>query len=614
MTEHLLLVAIGPVQDFIAQARRTRDLWHGSHLISELSRAVARSLSGSGARLLVPALDPGDLGLVECWTPIRPTTGAPPDAVANKIWALVPTHESPRRISELARDALKQCMREQAAKVWAKLGEQLPVESEAVWHEQVDDALEFVAGWLAIGDRAFGEVRAELDDAVSARKRLRDFRPWTQQRGSVRKSSLDGARETVLPDARKRPRQRAFLQRKFGLGESEELDAIGLIKRAGAEPEHFIPLVNVALAPWLAWATRHHEAAVEACRSACRDLGVQRIDSPTLADDFRFEASILLPDRWPALEREQGYDEPKRQTQWEATKAAVLGLRRTARAPQHGPYVACLIADGDRMGEAINRLSDPEGFRRFSGGLSTFAKTARTIVSEHSGSLVYAGGDDVLAFVPVSTALACADALRRRFVEIVGPTCRALNLVDDDHPAPSLSVGIGVGHFMQSMGELLELGRDAEKLAKGSALPKHQQRNALAIIVDKRSGGRRSWRLRWPADPCGRLAEDIALIPSLSTTKIHEIATTVRRLPKPGPKPPKQKQRDALSSVLELEVARSLARNEGEALSFTEVGLSLPVNDYFGKREAVLRWIDRLLIARELHRADPLPRSRPEAT
>lgn len=42
MTTHLLQIVLGPVQEFIAQARRTRDLWYGSHLLYEVSRAAAR--------------------------------------------------------------------------------------------------------------------------------------------------------------------------------------------------------------------------------------------------------------------------------------------------------------------------------------------------------------------------------------------------------------------------------------------------------------------------------------------------------------------------------------------------------------------------------------------
>ena len=39
----LLAISIGPVQDFISAARKTRDLWFGSHLLSEISKAAARA-------------------------------------------------------------------------------------------------------------------------------------------------------------------------------------------------------------------------------------------------------------------------------------------------------------------------------------------------------------------------------------------------------------------------------------------------------------------------------------------------------------------------------------------------------------------------------------------
>src|SRR4051812_21339594 len=42
--EYLFLVSIGPVQDFIASARRTRDLQFGSQLLSELAKAAAKKI------------------------------------------------------------------------------------------------------------------------------------------------------------------------------------------------------------------------------------------------------------------------------------------------------------------------------------------------------------------------------------------------------------------------------------------------------------------------------------------------------------------------------------------------------------------------------------------
>lgn len=593
MTAHLLLVTIGPVQDFIAQARRTRDLWHGSHLISELSRTVARTLTEDGARLLVPALDASDDELRPCWTPVRPETERPPEAVANKILALIDDGGDPEELARHARAAVMSGLRDHAETVWQRFEPLLRPEARSdvrlVWNEQLDDALEFSAGWAAL-DRPFESVRRELDNAIAARKRLRDFRPWTQSRAGARKSSLDGARESVLPFVRGEQ-----LQRAFGLGENEELDAIGLVKRAGAEPEQFIPLINVALAPWLAWAAREHAVALDDCRKACAALGVQVIKSPQLADDFRYEASILLPARWSALESEQSYVGDER---WMVAREAVLALRRATRASDDEPYVACIVADGDRMGDVIDRIVDPEQLRRLSRELSAFAAQARNIVRRHQGSLVYAGGDDVLAFVPVSRAMACAEALRRSFGRIVGGACAALGIAGERQPLPTLSVGIGVGHYMESMGELLQLGREAELIAKGASLPLQEQRNAVAIIVDKRSGGRRTWRRQWDESLVDDVGRDIELTSILSIGKIHEIQATVRRLPLAA------EPDDEFATLLELEVNRSLRRNEGTPLDIESVYLKLPDSDYAARRIAVQAWIDRLLIARELGRSD----------
>ena len=41
----LLLVHVGPVQGFIASARRSRDLWFGSWMLSELSKTAARTIA-----------------------------------------------------------------------------------------------------------------------------------------------------------------------------------------------------------------------------------------------------------------------------------------------------------------------------------------------------------------------------------------------------------------------------------------------------------------------------------------------------------------------------------------------------------------------------------------
>jgi CRISPR-associated protein Cmr2 len=235
-------------------------------------------------------------------------------------------------------------------------------------------------------------------------------------------------------------------------------------------------------------------------------------------------------------------------------------------------------------------MPNPEALKDFSRKLSGFAGKVKGIVEEKClGSLVYAGGDDVLAFVPLDKALDCADMLQDRFKAILGEDA-------------TLSVGLGIGHVMEAMGELLELGREAEKLAKGAGLDK-KRRKALGIILDKRSGGRRSWRKQWSEEP-KKLIEDAqnVLQDSLGAKKVYEIEDILRRLPEPQ----EVEDHDAWTLVLQNEVERALGRAGGEEAGLTagKVGLSLnDAQDYAETRKLVEDWINRYIIARELHRA-----------
>ena len=59
-TSWLLQISVGPVQKFIAATRRTRDLWFGSSMLSEISKAAAKAVKDAGAELIFPEPN-GDL-------------------------------------------------------------------------------------------------------------------------------------------------------------------------------------------------------------------------------------------------------------------------------------------------------------------------------------------------------------------------------------------------------------------------------------------------------------------------------------------------------------------------------------------------------------------------
>jgi CRISPR-associated protein Cmr2 len=459
-----------------------------------------------------------------------------------------------------------------------------------VWAEQVDTFLEFAASWSPLGD--YAQTRRQIERAIAGRKMLRDFGAWTHGRGSVPKSSLDGARETVLlpPTARQ-----ATLARKYRIGDGEQLDAIGLVKRAGGEPDQFVPIINVALASWVDLVSRVAPSELDALRTACRKAGVSRVARTDLrcTAPFPFDASVLLASRWRSVFDEQGLD-GNAESWGRQHVQPILG-----KVSEPYPYVACLVADGDHMGRAIDRLGSAQDHRTFSETLARFAGEARKVVEQnHRGALVYAGGDDVLAFLPLPEALSCAEDLRKNFADAMASACHSIAA----EQRPTLSVGLGIGHVMESMGDLLALGRRAEREAK-------RDRNALAVLVDKRSGGTRSWRAPWSDDPVSRLREATALLQDrLPSRKVYEIASTLARLPEPG-----EDEGGEWARVLALEVGRSLARVEGGALRPESAGLALDAGAGYAALHARVRaWVARLLVARTFAQATPRERRRAE--
>lgn len=582
MTEHLLLITLGPVQDFIAQARRTRDLWYGSHLLSELGRAAARALVAGGAQLIFPSIPAGDPELEACLAPLR-SNGKSPQNIANKLLAQLPKGVEPEQLAKDTREAIATFWRDEiAAPVKEKCARLLASNIDEAWQEQIETFLEFNAAWLPLND--YMETRRGLELSIAGRKLLRDFEPWVHLRKNVRKSSLDGARETVLSAPSRRDIR---LVQRYRIADGEQLDAIGLIKRAGGEPDQFVPLTNIALANWLEKANQVAKEELTALEEACREAEISRVSRPDLpcAKQFGFEGSLFFRGRWARVFKELGRDEYEAE-EW--GRKHVEPLYKKLSEPY--PYVACIVADGDLMGRAINALRTIDGHRTFSAALASFANQARTIVEQkYKGALVYAGGDDVLAFVPLLEALDCAEALRRAFEASMAEACGPIKM----ELRPTLSVGIGIGHVIESMGELLKLGRLAEREAK-------IDRNSLAILLDKRSGGTLVWREQWPKDPVGRLNQARALQGAqLPSRKVYEIARLLKRLPTP-----EQTSDSNWAHVLAMEAQRSLSRVDGGAVHPAEVGLNLnSPGNYEKLYEHVDMWVARQLIARVIQMA-----------
>jgi CRISPR-associated protein Cmr2 len=224
---HLLVVQLGPVQDFIAQARRTRDLWFGSHLLSELSRAAAKAAATYG-ELIFPALGANDPELAPCNTLTRDT--GPPVSIANKIIAELRPSWDPQVVAQAIRAAVDARWRAIVDKVRKTHEADLADDIDAVWNEQIGSLVEFTAAWAPI-DRDYAATRRQVEAALGGRRRLRDFTSIRHHRDRAPASTLDGGRVSVLAPPGTRPARRA--ERRLLLGDGESLDAVGVVKRRG---------------------------------------------------------------------------------------------------------------------------------------------------------------------------------------------------------------------------------------------------------------------------------------------------------------------------------------------------------------------------------------------
>ncbi len=512
MTSTLYVLSIGPVQDFIAAARRTRDLWFGSYLLSEISRAAAGAIADAGGVLIFPALTKG---AQELQTPV-PGKELEAFNVANIILTELPEGVDPQEASKAAQAAAREKWLGYAGGAKEKASRLV---QDDIWDEQINDVIEFNAVWVPL-EGGYAMSHKRLMRLLAGRKSIRNFEPVRGEHG-VPKSSLDGARETVLIKNRK---PHGYLALQLRLGESEQLCAVGLTKRlAGGRPIPFPSVTRVALDPWIR-RIKAEGGDAERCLTQigelCKGENSYASGTGSLYQDFPYDGQVCYLSRLIKLKNElkkvlkdnQPANSPceKDLQSLNEIEASLRNLLKIVGEPN--PYLAVLVADGDHMGRAISQIELVNEHRDFSKQLSKFATTARTIIESQDsrGVIVYSGGDDVLAFLPVDTCLRTA----RRLHEAFGECSNGL----------TLSVGIAIGHKNDPLEDLLSYGRAAEKAAKSpdtTAIKPYipipgTERNGLALHLHTRSGGnpmkvREQWR---PEDQNGideRLAAWVAM-------------------------------------------------------------------------------------------------------
>ena len=172
-------------------------------------------------------------------------------------------------------------------------------------------------------------------------------------------------------------------------------------------------------------------------------------------------------------------------------KALQQQLSQIAPQTKASPFYAVLRMDGDSVGKLIGEAGHAT---RVSKALAGFASQVRSVVdTAHSGATLYAGGDDVLALLPLNNAIPCAKAIQHAYqTEMQKEGLRG-----------TISAAIVFAHFHLPLSFVMaESGRLLDDVAKTQ-----NGRNSLAVAVHKPGGLHLEWTSRWDSAKAARAAD-----------------------------------------------------------------------------------------------------------
>lgn len=516
-------LTLGPVQGFVAQARRTRDFWAGSFLLSWMAGVAMHAVTAQKGKINFPAPDNGFLNAMHGNTSQGlPRQGSLPNRF-KAIQASVDAGFEPEKVT----DALQAAWVALAEHIWQQdleaplraMGEAQYRTTRTIWERQLASFWE--VSWVLTAD----EANARLLDR---RKNWRNH--WPAEEGGVTCMMMADQQELSGATGPDRKTLDAFweplrAEMTTDLREGEVLSTLAFIKRRFARhfarfewtladgpsftlkgwklPVSVPSVMHLAAWPWLQSMLKEaqtnddlrdaftnqlahghdllgnpeHDSQLYGLKDDFKNAGLRPEDAGVDASIF-FSSVLENPQRFADSEVE----EEKRQ----ALLKGLSKLRQMGGQGEPAPFYTILLMDGDSLG---SQLSEPAKQGPISKALNTFTKAVPDIVQSHHGFLVYAGGDDVLALLPVTTALTCAAALRQRYI---GCFDEAASQAGQSIPA-SLS---GAALFCHIKRPLVSVLMDAHQVLDDIAKDA-TGRDALAIRIWQPGGVHATWSMPW---------------------------------------------------------------------------------------------------------------------
>lgn len=492
MNQYVFIFSIGPVQSFIAEARRTADLYAGSYILSQLSAAAAKTITPPH-QLIFPHPDTVDK-----------ETGTP-----NKLVAVLQIEAGQdvagviKHMADKAQKAAENCWHNISSIALMQLGLQDP-KFHPLWERQKNSLLEFY--WVALPLKSdYIATYRQANEALDARKRLRLFNQAIEE---DLKDSLSGQRQALRTrheDAEKFWARIAQRPNERRVKVHERLDTVAAIKRFGVT-KNFPSLSTIAS---MDFALALDPADKQSLMDKIRAAGELFYTVDDFGRGFRYDGDLLYTATYTEKRLADSYDQAE--VDIRPIVAQLKQLYKKVGTPS--PYYAILVMDGDKMGKHLDHCLSKEQHQEISKRLGDFAGSMESVVGKHHGRLVYAGGDDVFAFLPLSTALMAAAEINQRFQDTFADW-----QTFGEQFSFTMSAGMAVVHHMAPLDWALAEARAAEKSAKNQ-----YGRNAIVVRLLKRSGDSRQMGGRWQTVPLVLDLHSYFKVDKLSSRMAHDL-------------------------------------------------------------------------------------------
>lgn len=499
--QYLFLFSISPVQSFIAQARKTQDLYAGSRILSELAKIGLKEANKS--KIQDNYIFPNN-----------------PDntSVPNRFLCIIETND-PKEYGSLVEEAVRDEWNNIASTV-------LNFTNIKGIKEQIDAHLDI--NW------AFQEIKPDYSDykdqyekierllgAVKNARSFTQFNYQTELGEKGRKCSLDGERNVKfyrLTEQEQREKdgkvdnknaqsvfdnklfsdsEQVFINPNVGgkfplkkLQPGEGLSAVSMVKR---DFDTKIYLSTADIAMFHVVKNLFTSNMVEICNYRNEFAGFEGTE---------FNAQLYFEENLnPSYFKKQGYGSISDKIDGLKKQLSKLNDLSERNGFKFCKYYAIIDFDGDEMGKWLSgvKINNPETnlkefHSKLSEKLALFAKEAKRIVNEY-GQTVYAGGDDFLGFVNLNYLFTAMKELRDTFEKEVNKALHdELKYLNSNL---SFSAGVCIAHYKEPLSIVLDKAAAAQKTAKHDEKGK---RNAFTIVASKHSGENHATFFKWGND------------------------------------------------------------------------------------------------------------------